>query len=686
MNSFTCILAVVCAFSLSAFLPLAKADAQTSQPLSSFARVVVADDALPVTQAAAEELSEYVGKMLGKPLPIVPLSKYQSNDPGLSFFVGDAVGAAVTGKPLSPWKQEEYALLSVPSGLVLAGDDAKGDAWSIATAAGSMLAVYTLLDDHLGVKWFWPGPMGEHVPSGDGKRVPVLNIRQTPRFIIRSITLGYYRYHTPAFKAEARKWTRRSRLAWVPSATFGHSWYYAFDLKKTKSFDEHPDWFALVGGKRRPPQLCTSNPQVIDRMVEYVLAAKTNITTISPSDGGGFCECNETTKSDAHKAAGAPSCTSLDVPGLLAYDGKTPQLTDRIMTYANEIARRVAAKDPSKSVGIFAYTFYNKPPVNIKQLEPNIYLSFVFQAASMRDPEVIEQWDENIKGWQSKGAKMVLREGWGNHYYLDMPFPHEEQIASCVGDAAKRGFIASYGEGTKGFAMQSPNTWAVTRTLWDPSRDPKAMMDDYYQSAYGPVAEEMRQFFGVYSRALDERWKDRERILSGAGISYVNIVNSWHVVYPPAVVEQAEQWLAKAQAKAPPGEYAERLKLHRLGQDYTKVMTRLLECYRLLGQLGMKMEFFSGPTVEQRSDPAQKAALLKEAYELGNRREQLLLQQRDWAALDEGLYAFTNDKNIRQWHTHVKKELGINEPSTMTLDKLSSEKPAKNKAGVEDTD
>ncbi len=33
------------------------------------------------------------------------------------------------------------------------------------TAAGSMLAVYTLLEDHLGVRWFWPGEFGEHVPT-----------------------------------------------------------------------------------------------------------------------------------------------------------------------------------------------------------------------------------------------------------------------------------------------------------------------------------------------------------------------------------------------------------------------------------------------------------------------------------------------------------------------------------------
>lgn len=653
--------------------------APAGQPLSSFARVVLADDALAVARTAAEELSNYVGKMLGKsPLPIVTLSKYKSDEPGLSFFVGEKAAEQALGKSPAPWKQEEYLLQAVPQGLVLAGSDEKGAPWSASIEAGSMLATYTLLDDHLGVKWFWPGPMGEHVPAGQDKVVPALNVRATPRFLIRTILLGYSKYHTPEFKEEARKWARRNRQGWAPSAYFGHSWWYAFDLKNNKSFEEHPEWFALVNGKRRPPQVCTTNPQVLDRMVEHVLTSKYDICSISPSDGGGFCMCDEKTKSDAHRAANAPSCTSLDVPGYMSYDNKTIQLSDRIMTYANTVARRVAEKDPKKRIGMLAYTFYNKPPVKVEKLEPNILLSFVFHAAGLRDPELVQQWDQTTRGWQSKGANMVLRESWGCHYFLDLPFPHEAQIANCLSDAANRGFLAAYGEGTKGFANHAPNVWAVTHMSWDPSRDPKAMMDDFYQSAYGPVAQEMREYFGTYSRSLDENWAKRVRVIDTPGLAYVNIINSWHLFYPPSVVDRAEEWLKKAEAMAPAGEYRERLKLHRIGQDYTRCFTRLLDCYRQLAQLGMKMEFFSLPDMQIHNDPARKAALLKEAYELGKQREQLLLLQRNWAALDEGMYAFTNDSNLRQWHAHVKRELGIKEPSLLTLETLVGPKAVKN--------
>lgn len=366
--------------------------AGAQQRLADFRRVVVPDDPLPVQQAAAEELAHYVAAICGQELAIVPAAEHEAAADGLSFFVGDATAQQVLGLEPGPWREEEWLLRTVPEGLVIAGHDEEGAAWSISIASGSMLATCTLLDDYLGVRWFWPGPFGEHVPDAPDAIVPDLDLRATPKFTIRSIQLGYSRYHTEQFRDDARRWARRSRLGWTRSAVFGHSWYDAFNLRTDETLKEHPDWFALVDGVRRGPQMCTTHPEVIEHMVEYVLNGRADIMNISPSDGGGFCECTEETKSEAHRAAGAPSCTSLDVPGALAYDGVTTQLSDRIFTYANEVARRVRERNPDRGCGMFAYTYYNKPPLRIEALEPNLYLSFVYQCASHRDPEAYREW------------------------------------------------------------------------------------------------------------------------------------------------------------------------------------------------------------------------------------------------------------------------------------------------------
>jgi hypothetical protein len=111
------------------------------------------------------------------------------------------------------------------------------------------------------------------------------------------------------------------------------------------------------------------------------------------------------------------------------------------------------------------------------------------------------------------------------------------------------------------------------------------------------------------------------------------------------------------------------VKFHRFGHEYTKGMLELLANYKSLSELGVKMDF-AVAVKATRDDPAARDALLKRTYELGEQREQMLLAHRDWAGPDEGLYAFTNDRNIRQWHANVKKALGITKPSAVTKETL----------------
>lgn len=641
---------------------------EAQQRLADFRRVVIADNATPAAKMGAQDLADYTGRISGHKVVITPLSQYSAGAGGLSFFVGEAAGEKVLGSKPGPWKTEEWLQKTVPQGLVLAGHDQPGKATFLSVAAGSQLAIYTLLDETLGVKWFWPGPFGEHVPRNADAVIPVLDVRRTPEFMIRQYSVGYGNVHMAELKEETAKWSRRTRQGWVPKAWFGHSWYSAFDFRDkealAKLVEQKPEWFALVDGKRKPPQMCTTNPEVIDHMVNFVLAdTKNKITSISPSDGFGFCECER--------------CRALDVPGLLSYDGKNPQLSDRIFTYANEIARRAREKDPDKGVGIFAYTFYNKPPVRIKKLEPNLYLSFVYQAMAFADPQYQAEWKQGVEEWQKVSAHMIMREGWGNHYLLDLPFIHAKQIGESFSFASKRGFLAAYGEGSKAFSTQAPNSWAVIRLMWSPQQDSAKMLSDFYRDAYGPAAPAMRKYFETYENAIAANWPKRRFIIDNRGMPYRNLVNSWELVFPPAVLEEAGKHMQEAEALAPAGEYGERVMFHRFGFEYTKTLLELLRCYRQIADWGIELEMFENLNKDKEVtiNPAEKEKVLRRAYELGEKREDMLLAHRDWAAIDEGLYSATNDMNIRQWHTEVKKQLGIEKPTRLNKLLLQAKTP-----------
>lgn len=656
---------------LALLAPLLSLAENVPQPLADFHRVVVADDAPPVAKYAAEELATYAGRVAGRKIEVISLSKYQPDAEGLSFFVGESAGEKILGRKLGPWKSEEWMLQTVPQGLVLAGDDQQGKAFdpdrmsAASVAAGSQLATYTLLDETLGVKWFWPGAFGEHVPSAPDAELPVFQIRRTPEFIIRSYSVGYpHSFHTKAFAEEAAKWQRRTRQAWVPAALFRHSWEGAFGLKDkenaAKLLKEHPEWFALVNGERQIRKMCTTNPEVIERMIEYVLNDTTHvISTISPNDGGGFCECER--------------CRALDIPGLLSYDGERPAISDRIFTYANEIARRVREKDPKKGVGMFAYTYYNRPPVKIEKLEPNLYLSYVFQAMAHVDPQVQEEWKQITLDWKKLSPNFVMREGWGNHYLIDMPFPHDEEIMAAFSFGSEHNFLAAYGEGSKAFSTQAPNAWAVTRMMWDPKQDTTNLMKDFYRAAYGPAADAMESYFGAFRKAIKTNYPNRRLVLPTRAMAYANTISSWGIIYPPTVLEEAEKHLKEAARLAPEGEYADRVAFAQFGFEYTRTMLELIQCYQSLANMGVNMKAFQNFENLPR-DEAKINDLLRRAYELGEKREDMVLAHRDWAAIDEGLYAYVvNEPLGLPWHPTVKKLLGITDPSRVTKETLKSQ-------------
>jgi hypothetical protein len=90
----------------------------------------------------------------------------------------------------------------------------------------------------------------------------------------------------------------------------GINWKWHFHtfiklIPPEKYYAEHPEYFALVNGKRtvtdsKSPgnQLCTSNPNIIREVAANLIAVldaepEIELITLSPNDSGGFCECEK---------------------------------------------------------------------------------------------------------------------------------------------------------------------------------------------------------------------------------------------------------------------------------------------------------------------------------------------------------------------------------------------------------
>lgn len=164
---------------------------------------------------------------------------------------------------------------------------------------GSLFAVYTLLDRFFGVRWFWPGKSGEVMPRRPKIEFPQVDLREKPDFAWRHFWFVRGDLAKPVVEDEVPLWYMRNRfgIAFGGPSSFAHSW--TGYLEKNEHFKAHPEWYALVKGKRRPfyadkagkvhyrgSQVCTSNPEVIAQFVRRLRRydpKRWDIASISPN-------------------------------------------------------------------------------------------------------------------------------------------------------------------------------------------------------------------------------------------------------------------------------------------------------------------------------------------------------------------------------------------------------------------
>ena len=483
-------------------------------------RIYLAPDALPAQELAAEELAEYIEKISGAKLPVV--NEYV--DGGRHIVVGHSDIAERLGVSRENLKNEGFAIKTAGHDLVIAGDDSPGNPfdmhWRRTPRCGTLFGVYTFLSDHLGVRWFSPGELGEYVPESRRISVGEMDIYEEPAFISRKIASPGGRGPDEEM-SDYTLWLRRNRIGWSENSHFWHafshiiptdgkrpSWYPPAPKEYGKT---NPEYFALVGGQRRTSpdrkgylQLCTTNPEVIDLAAEFSLGLLRNdpglnMRSISPDDGAAYCECE--------------GCQALDADDARR-DGRWVNISDRIFTFYNLVAERVSQEFPDRLVSGHAYSAYARPPSF--EVHSNVAVTFVrngfaftmwYEGPKERDFSYIRDWGEHMK---KSGNPNLWFTGFGyGHGFWSFPIfagRHWSDLFRLLDESGVRGVsLPNTGlEGSgAGFGGGGLENYVAARLMWDPQQDYDALMNDYYANSFGPASGHMREFFGTIKRQLE---------------------------------------------------------------------------------------------------------------------------------------------------------------------------------------
>lgn len=428
--------------------------------------IVVSPTAGETTRKVAKELADYLQQMSGAKFEV----RTAPADQGI--FVGT---------------KQEFPLPDFAKALAIDenhnGVEAfvihprKGSLYLVgATETGTSHAVFRLLE-RLGCRWYFPAKEWEIVPKLDLIAVD-FSESDRPRIPARRIWWGYGFFDRARGKCQAdyEAWARHNRMAESFRTYTGHAWQTIIADNRA-IFEKHPEYLALVGGKRTGPQFCVSNPEVRKLALQWALGRlekqpALDMVSLETSDGLGHCECKD--------------CVALG------------NVSERVFGLANEVAREVLRKYPGKMVGMLAYSDHCEPPSFA--LEPNVYVQST--AGFIRGRYTFE---ELMELWPRKTRNI------GFYHYLSVwPWDFDQLPGGSANDIA--GITERFRQyarvGATSITCESSNNWGphgrgyyvANRLMWNPDADVDALLADFYQTAFGPAAKPMRRFYERFDR------------------------------------------------------------------------------------------------------------------------------------------------------------------------------------------
>ncbi|GEM_PF-361817 len=424
----------------------------------------------------ASELCSLLGQIIGSPIEI---KTFEGSEPPTGIVLAlTTLGLRLPDPQSLPLGElTDYKLIdSEGFALVSTG----GRLWVIAnTHLGLQHAIYSLLQ-RVGCRWFFPDPIWTVIP-----RTPDLALRictwSRPAFAHRRIWYGYGA-QTPKLQADYQAWLRHNRQL----GSFGIDCGHAYERYiPSHMFEKRPEFFALVEGKRQPTQVCTSNPEVQQRIITQVLEVfrtqpARNMVSVEPNDGDRYCEC------DGCLALGSPS--------------------DRVFHLANLVAEAVRREFLDKWVGLYAYAGHSEPPSF--RLQPGVYVQVT---TGFRYTKL--SFEEQVRQFREKGAAVGVYD-YFSVYPWDWDLPGAAkagrifQLAESIKNYHALGLTTYDAESSCNWGPNGLGYWMAAQLMWNPELDPRELAADFCRHAFEEAAEPIWRIYRRWSEG--HRFSQRE--------------------------------------------------------------------------------------------------------------------------------------------------------------------------------
>lgn len=437
--------------------------------------IIVPDSPTDVEKRAANELQRYFNEISGKQLLIISDKEVASDK---EILIGNTNRAKLDS--LSQLEADGFIIHTIGNKLAIHGGYRNG----------VLYGVYELLETEFGCRRYTSD--AEIIPKQDHLVInAAINNKQVP-----VITERYAWSQFPT-DTVTNDWLRLNQDPSGDRPDWG-LWVHTFNtLLPPDLYKEHPEYFALVKGRRGTTQPCLSNPVVLEIMCENLrkeIEKKPDAKywSVSSNDNFQYCQCEHCAAIDAEEGSPAGS----------------------VVQFVNKVAERF----PDKVISTLGYQYTRKAPSKTKPL-PNVNIMFCSIECDRSVPIAENKRDsgfcKDMEDWSRLTNNIIVWDYGVSFNELQRPFPNwavlQPNVQFFVKNNVNSMFFQLAGN-IKGEFCELRH-YMVSRLMWNPNLDYSAVMDDFLKGYYGAAAPHVREYLNLITENMEKSgvWLNTQR-------------------------------------------------------------------------------------------------------------------------------------------------------------------------------
>ncbi|MEP7374017.1 MAG: DUF4838 domain-containing protein [Chitinophagaceae bacterium] len=427
---------------------------------SSAYNIIIPVHATPDELKAATVLQDYLLQISGAALPIIAANK--SKRP-YEILIGqnerlDELSAGINYKAL---KEDGFVIRTDSLRLIIAGGNEKG----------SLYGVYSFLEKYLGCRMY--SPKVKIIPHQKQIILEKINDQQVPVIGFRDT------HYRTTWDAEYTDWHKLDHDPHGARTDWG-MWVHTFNelVSPQIYFQSHPEYFAMVKGKRLPTQLCLSNPAVLELTVQNLRKKiaqnpSAKYWSVSQNDNRDYCTCDICKGMDDRE--GSPSGS--------------------IINFVNKVADQF----PDKMISTLAYEYGRHAPKTLKPRDNvNIMLCSIeaYRDKPIKEDTSSAAFVKDVQDWGKIAKDIIVWDYVIQFNHLLSPFPNLQVLQPNLQFFAENGVNAMFEQGNRevGGEFAALRSYLISKLLWDSYLNIDSVMNDFLFGYYGAAGKPVREY------------------------------------------------------------------------------------------------------------------------------------------------------------------------------------------------